>query len=199
MHGQVHQVVHLAGGQAHGAHVIHLELEHQVRRHPRRQACELVPQRLRGLHRDLLAHDGARQRGKGIATGLQGQVGKARDQALHHAVAAHELAAGLGPVGRRAFGRRGQRYLGLGRGGSGRCGGRRRACARAQRHHRQRGRLLFGHGQIGHQRQLLEIHGVQGFGGGHQSTSPHLARHIWQGIRISPWRLPPRSCLQGSP
>ena len=48
---------------------------------------ETVPHRLRGLHRDLLADDRARQRGEGIAAALQAALAELRDELAHHAVA----------------------------------------------------------------------------------------------------------------
>jgi hypothetical protein len=42
--------------------------------HLARQPGELVPHGLRGLDRDLLPHDAARQRGEGVAAGLQAGI-----------------------------------------------------------------------------------------------------------------------------
>ena len=77
--------------------------QHRGRRHarataPPHQRGEAVPHRLRRLDRDLLADDGARQRGEGVAAALQPRLAELRDQLLHHAVAPRQVLAGVVPV-----------------------------------------------------------------------------------------------------
>lgn len=108
---QVHQVLHLAGRQAGRTHVVHLELEHAARRHAARQGGELVPHALRRCHRHLLAHDGARQRGEGVAALAQGHVAHLGNQATHHTVLLGQMPAGLFPIAGGREGRMCIRYF----------------------------------------------------------------------------------------
>ncbi len=97
---QVDQVVDLARAQARAAHGLGLQRQQGGRADRRHQLDEAVPGRLRRLDRDLLADHAARQRREGIAAlDCRRRVRKLRDELLHHAVALHQVATGLGPVG----------------------------------------------------------------------------------------------------
>ena len=61
------------------------------------QGDEAIPDRLRRLSRDLVADDRPRQRREGVAAALEPAVGEARDELLHHPVAAREMTAGVVP------------------------------------------------------------------------------------------------------
>src|SRR6185369_17224172 len=101
MQGEVDQVFDLARRQAGGLHVVDLELEHVGGTHAPRQLGEPVPNRLRGLYGNLLAHDAARQCSERIAAGLQAGIAELRDQPLHHAVLAGQVTACFIPVAGR--------------------------------------------------------------------------------------------------
>ena len=95
---QILEVIDLAAGKPAGAHRIHLHREDGGWRDCVRSINQAVPHRLRGLHRDLLADDGARQCRERIAARAQIGFGVLLDQAAHQLAAFGEIAAGSLPV-----------------------------------------------------------------------------------------------------
>ena len=95
---QINQVFRFAGTQARRSHVVHLQFQNLGRHKFFRQDHQTVPDRLCRFDRNLLPHDAARQGGKGVAPGLQGQVAQLRNEPLHDPVFFDQVLAGLVPV-----------------------------------------------------------------------------------------------------
>ena len=98
MDGQIDQIFDLARAQTCSPHVVDLEFQHIGRDHFFGQHGKPVPNGLGGFDRNLLPHNAACQRGEGVTTGAEADVGELRNQALHDPVFFTQMFAGIRPV-----------------------------------------------------------------------------------------------------
>ena len=107
-HEMAREIAHVGGlalGEAAAAQRRQPGAAEACRVEPRRRAGAAsrdhhpVPDRLRGLDRDLLPDDRPRERGEGIAAALEVNAGMAPDHAFQNGVPPAELARGVIPIG----------------------------------------------------------------------------------------------------